>query len=331
MIEQASPVSIGILLYPGAQLSVIYGLTDLFSIALQSADEMDTRPAGRIAVSHWKVRGSGLPSVICVHGDETDGVGAPGILIIPPTMVDLPSAEVRARLVDWLLERHGRGAQLISICSGIKLLAQTGLIGARTVSTHRNCAAYLMDNHPEVIVDLDQRIIEYPDIITAGGFMSWIEVGLLLVDRIFGAGVSDDTARFILPETGTGQGAAGRFVPPIGHGDAAVRRAQQHVHLNDGQGISISSMAKVARLERRTFIRRFTAATSTSPAAYCREVRIARARELLESGVLPQKEIASRLGYTDVSTFARAFRRMQGIAPGSYRKQFGRSYVSGNP
>jgi transcriptional regulator GlxA family with amidase domain len=82
-------------------------------------------------------------------------------------------------------------------------------------------------------------------------------------------------------------------------------------------------MSATAGLERRTFLRRFANATGMTPIEYCRAVRIARARELLQCGNTPQKEIAQSLGYKDVASFARVFRRVTGLAPGAYRKQFG--------
>jgi AraC-like DNA-binding protein len=87
-------------------------------------------------------------------------------------------------------------------------------------------------------------------------------------------------------------------------------------------------MAAAAGLERRTFLRRFANATGMTPIEYCRAVRIARARELLECGNTPQKEIAQSLGYKDVASFARVFRKVTGLAPGAYRKRFGLSAVS---
>jgi transcriptional regulator GlxA family with amidase domain len=75
-------------------------------------------------------------------------------------------------------------------------------------------------------------------------------------------------------------------------------------------------------LERRTFLRRFANATGMTPLEYCRGVRIARARELLISGDTPQKMIAASLGYSDVASFARVFRKATGAAPGAYRKRF---------
>ena len=53
-----------------------------------------------------------------------------------------------------------------------------------------------------------------------------------------------------------------------------------------------------------------------------------RARELLEFGNTPQKEIAQSLGYGDVAAFARAFRKNAGLAPGAYRKRFGLNAAS---
>jgi AraC-like DNA-binding protein len=80
-----------------------------------------------------------------------------------------------------------------------------------------------------------------------------------------------------------------------------------------------------AGLGRRTLLRRFASATGMSPIKYCRAVRIARARELLEGGDTSQKRIAESLGYKDVASFARVFRKVVGSAPGGYRKKFGRN------
>ena len=87
-------------------------------------------------------------------------------------------------------------------------------------------------------------------------------------------------------------------------------------------------MATAAGLERRTLLRRFANATGMTPIKYCRAVRIARARELLEGGDTSQKQIAQSLGYKDVASFARVFRKSVGLAPGAYRKRFDRNGIS---
>ena len=104
--------------------------------------------------------------------------------------------------------------------------------------------------------------------------------------------------------------------------------AQEWVHIRDGRDVSLASMAAAAGLERRTFLRRFANATGMTPIEYCRAIRIARARELLEFGNTPQKVIAQSLRYKDVASFARVFRKATGLAPGAYRNRFGLNGMS---
>jgi AraC-like DNA-binding protein len=128
-----------------------------------------------------------------------------------------------------------------------------------------------------------------------------------------GSGVKAETPRFILSDPTPSEACyfAG-FAPRLAHGDAAVLKAQEWAHIRNGRDVSLSSMAAAAGLERRTFLRRFAKATGMTPIEYCRAVRVARARELLEFGNLPQKLIAQSLRYKDVASFARVFRNATG-------------------
>jgi transcriptional regulator GlxA family with amidase domain len=244
-------------------------------------------------------------------------------------MVDLPNPDVPAGVVSWLQSRYACGAKLVSVCSGAFILAETGLVAGRSVSTHRFCAEALANRFPEITVDTNQRTIDDGDIITAGGFLAWVDVGLLLVDKILGGTVRAETARFICSDPAASEA---RYFPGFAarqaHGDTAVLKAQEWVHIRDGRDVSLASMAAAARLERRTFLRRFANATGMTPIEYCRAVRVARARELLECGNTPQKEIAESLGYKDVASFARVFRKVSGLAPGAHRKRFGLTALS---
>jgi transcriptional regulator GlxA family with amidase domain len=182
---------------------------------------------------------------------------------------------------------------------------------------------------PKIVVDTDRRIIDHDDIITAGGFLSWIDIGLFLVNRILGPAIRAETARLILDDPKAGEARFfNGFSPPQAHGDRAVLKAQEWVHMRDGAGVSLAALARVAGLERRTLLRRFANATGMTPIEYCRRVRIARARELLEGGELSQKVIAQCLGYRDVASFARAFSKAVRLAPGAYRERFGRKGIS---
>jgi transcriptional regulator GlxA family with amidase domain len=186
-----------------------------------------------------------------------------------------------------------------------------------------------MDMHCHPTMSGSSHLLEggvLGNIITAGGFLSWVDVGLFLVDRILGPAMRAKTARFVLSDPAAGEARYFTgFAPPQTHGDRAVLKAQEWVHMRDGRGVSLAAMATAAGLERRTLLRRFASATGMTPIKYCWAVRIARARELLEGGDTSQKQIAQSLGYKDVASFARVFRKAVGSAPGAYRKRFGRN------
>ena len=89
--------------------------------------------------------------------------------------------------------------------------------------------------------------------------------------------IDDMTARRGKEEAcGTADPAAGEaryftgFAPPQMHGDGAVLKAQEWVHMRDGRGVSLAAMATAAGLERRTLLRRFASATGMTPIEYCR-------------------------------------------------------------
>jgi transcriptional regulator GlxA family with amidase domain len=317
---------IGIVLYPGVQAASVHGLTDLFNIACKIALNGHPDPCSLLRVSHWQAANGGDANLSCVYDSDRRSSPKPQMLIIPPTMVNLPNPDVPPGIVSWLRRHHARGAKLVSVCSGAFILAETGLAAGRSISTHRICAEALAERFPEITVDTNERIIDNGDIMTAGGFMAWVDVGLLLVDQIFGGAIRAETARFILSDPAASEARYfPGFAPKQVHGDTAVLKAQEWVHIRDGRDVSLASMAAASGLERRTFLRRFANATGMTPIEYCRAVRIARARELLESGNTPQKEIAQSLGYEDVASFARVFRKATGLAPGAYRKKFGRA------
>jgi transcriptional regulator GlxA family with amidase domain len=316
---------VGIVLYPGFQPAAVYGLTDLFAVASKLARDKKRAGSPPLRVTHWQLTHDRDTALSCVYDSAPGASPRPRFLIIPPTLVNLPDPDVPAEVAVWLRDQHAAGATLISVCSGAFLLAATGLVDGRAVSTHPICDEALTQRFPRIVVDTKRRIIDYGDIITAGGFLAWVDVGLLLMERIFGETEGAEIARFFIsdPAARDARSFPLGFAPAPAHGDSAVQKAQEWVHMRDGRGISLAAMAAAAGLERRTFLRRFAHATGTTPLGYSRAVRIARARELLESGNTPQKDIARSLGYKDVASFARVFRRATGSAPGAYRKQFG--------
>ncbi|HEX3139798.1 MAG TPA: helix-turn-helix domain-containing protein, partial [Rhizobacter sp.] len=84
------------------------------------------------------------------------------------------------------------------------------------------------------------------------------------------------------------------------------------------------TLAERIGMGARSFIRRFKAATGQAPGAYTQALRIASAKEMLESGKVPVALIAEKVGYADLAFFRRLFKRHTGLTPSDYRERFGR-------
>mgnify|MGYP002777751423 CR=1 FL=1 len=314
MQHPTRPVEIGILEYPGAQAAAVFGLIDLFAFAQRLATEGGVRAPG-IATRLLRV-------------DPRDGrppePSAPlSVVILPPSLEDAaPIARLEA-LASWLVDRHDEGTVLASVCAGAFLLGSAGLLAGRRATTHWALGPRFGALFPDVRLDTAKLIIDDGDLITAGGMMAWLDVGLLFVARHLGPSVvSALTRQWLIDPGGREQRYYGSFTPVFTHGDDAVLRSQRLLHRSRDQKIDVAEMARAARLTERTFLRRFKRATGRSPVEYLQLLRVERAREWLERSTQSFDEIAWKLGYKDAGAFRRVFQRVIGLSPSEYRSRF---------
>ena len=316
---------IDLLIYPEAQLSAVHGLTDLFLVANRLARERLGAEAPHLRIRHLAQDGAS-GAVIGVFDTDPDSAGAPDVIVLPPSLADPRSGSALVPLAGWLRERHAQGAVLASVCAGAFLLAETGLLSGRLVTTHWIHANELAARFPDVRIDIDRLLVDDGDVITAGGLMAWTDLGLRLVDRMLGPVSMVETARFLLVDPpGREQRYYSAFSPILGHGDAAVLKAQHWLQTDAAITATVASIAAHVGMEERTFQRRFRRATGLRPSEYCQHVRIGKARALLEGTQDPVEQVAWRVGYEDPASFRRAFAKCTGLSPRAYRRRFGAS------
>jgi len=312
---------IGLLLYPGAQTAAINGLTDLFTVANRLSAERGGEASRALRISHWQSDGESgqLERVFDTHQIGHAPLAA---VIVPPSLDSEPGGDAFASHVRWITAQHARGAVLCSICSGSFLLAGAGLLNGRTATTHWTHADRLAARFPQVRVDRDKLILDDGDIITAGGVIAWVDLGLRLICRWLGPSVMLATARFFVVDAGREQRFYCRFAPRLHHGDGAILRTQHWLQLNYAGSLTVAALAACAKLGERTFLRRFRQATGLKPIEYVRHLRMDKAREALEFSALGINEIAWAVGYEDQGAFRKVFRRILGLSPGEYRRHF---------
>jgi transcriptional regulator GlxA family with amidase domain len=322
-MAETGPTEIGILIYPGAQMAAVLGLTDLFGVAdrLARAKQPD-RDVPLVRVSHWATQSPDEPPHRVL--DTWPGVDdEPAVLLLPPALGEPIPPATAATFAAWLRERHRAGGTLGSICAGAFLLGETGLLAGRMVTTHWAHGEAFRTRFPDVAVDTDRLIIDDGDIITVGGMMAWTDLGLKLVDRFLGPTIMIETARQMLVDPpGREQRTYSVFSPRLTHGDAAILKVQHWLQANAAEDINVAGLAALAGLEERTFLRRFQKATGLTTTEYVQRLRVGKARELLQFGTLPADSIAGQVGYGDASAFRKVFTRIVGLSPGEYRRRF---------
>ena len=103
-------------------------------------------------------------------------------------------------------------------------------------------------------------------------------------------------------------------------GDPQIARAFADMAANPGAQHSLQSLARIAFLSRSAFTARFTRALGRPPMIVLRDLRMRQAAEQLRVSTLSVDDIVRQAGYASRSSFVRAFRKVHGLDPSSYRK-----------
>ena len=314
-------VDIGVLAYPGAQASAVHGLTDLFSTANRIVQRYG-RTGDPLRLSHWQLSRQ-MGAVERNFASQEDCRDQLACFILPPSLENDLDEGPQQDLLDWVLHQHKGGAVACSVCAGAFVLARAGLLDGRRATTHWALRDDFAKMFPAVELETEKLIVDDGDVITAGGVMAWVDLGLKLVDRFVSPSVMLEVARFFLVDpSGREQRFYSSFSPQLSHGDEAILKAQRWLQTNYDQSVSLASMSGVSGLSERTFLRRFQKATALNPTAYLQQLRVGKARELLEFSSMPFSQVAWQVGYEDPAAFRKIFQRVMGLTPGDYRRRF---------
>jgi transcriptional regulator GlxA family with amidase domain len=221
---------------------------------------------------------------------------------------------------------HDRGAVRCSACSGIFLLAETGLFDGRDATVHFGYARAFAAAYPAVPIHPERVLVisgSVDELVSSGASTTWHDLVLYLVARYAGATSAQELARlFALQWHQDGLTPYIVFEGRSDHGDGEIQSAQQWLSKHFSVANPVEEMIRRSKLAERTFKRRFANATGLAPIAYVQRLRIEDAKRRLERTDASVDEISWRVGYEDAAFFRRLFKRTTGLAPGAYRKRF---------
>jgi transcriptional regulator GlxA family with amidase domain len=281
-----------------------------FQVTTASADGRAVRCDGPIQIR---------PDMGLKDVRETD------LIFLPTTGISLEDAVERNRkVVPWLKRWRKRGAAIASVCSGVELVASTGMLDGRRATTHWALAERFRRKYPKVNWTPEFMVTEDGGFYCGGGVHAALDLSLYLVEKYCGHEIAVQSAKAMLIETPRAWQAGFAIVPlKTEHSDESIARAQHWLHENFHKTFPLEAPASRAGMSLRNFVRRFKHATGDSPLLYLQKLRIAAAKRLLESDHRTMQEISGAVGYQDVAFFRGLFQRHTGVSPSVYRQKFG--------
>jgi len=229
-------------------------------------------------------------------------------------------------LKQWIADRYRDGAIVCAACTGTIFLADTGLLDGELATTHWAYVEDLHRHYPRVRIRGEKVLVEAGidgRLITSGTQATWHDLLLYVISRLSGKDAALKTAKFFLLQWHTdGQSPYTVFRENLGHGDAAVRQVQEWLRGHFSQPNAVEALEKQSGLPSRTFKRRFKRATGLTPVVYVQQLRVDRAKALLEESDTPVEQVGWRVGYEDSAHFRRLFKRLTNLRPGEYRRKF---------
>ena len=326
------PLHVSVLAVPEAVISTLIGIYDVmnaFSILPPTGDGMPSAPPFLVEIVGVEegplVLASRMPVTVARRVAD---LPATDIIIVPSLLLD-PAGWRKGQhpeLLAWLSAMHRRGALICSACSGIFLIAETGLFDGADATVHFAYAQAFSDAYPRVSAHPEKVLVvsgERDELVSSGASMTWHDLVLYLIARHVGGTAAQAVARaFALQWHQDGLAPFMVFEGRRDHGDSAIETAQAWIATHFAVANPLEEMVRRAGLSERTFKRRFTAATGLSPIAYVQRLRIEDAKRRLERTEAPVDEISWQVGYEEPAFFRRLFKRVTGVAPGAYRRRF---------
>jgi transcriptional regulator GlxA family with amidase domain len=231
-----------ILAPPGVQSLDIVGPAEVFWEA--------ARRLGNMSAYDIQIMSTGAPSI---SGTGQLRFAADRTIFDPDEPIDTllvagdPSfQEIDAAVIDWLQRRVPTVRRYGSICTGVFLLAASGLLEGKRVTTHWECAEKFGKDFPDIDLNADAIYIRDGSLITAAGVTSGIDLALALVEEDHGRDIAMIVARYMvmfLKRPGGQWQFSAHLVAQMSE-TTMIQRAQEYVLANLTSPLGVELLAQ---------------------------------------------------------------------------------------
>ncbi|USX52921.1 GlxA family transcriptional regulator [Lentzea sp. HUAS12] len=215
-----------------------------------------------------------------------------------------------------------RSRRVAGVCTGSVVLASAGLLQGKKATTHWAFTGELENRGVEV--EPDAIFVCDGEVSTSAGVTAGIDLALAMVEQDHGPALARRIAQYLVVflqrSGGQSQFSVHTRSKPVR--DGSLRALLDDIHADPTREWTVPVMARRAMMSVRHFARVFSRSTGISPAQYVERARVEAAADRLASTGDPLDLVARQSGFGSAETLRRAFLRVLGVSPGSYRARF---------
>ncbi|MBE1162193.1 GlxA family transcriptional regulator [Dyella acidiphila] len=223
-----------------------------------------------------------------------------------PALARKDVVDAKTQLLAW----HAQGARIAASCIGSFVLAETGLLDHQQATTTWWLAPLFRQRYPKVALDESRMLVPSGNVVTAGAAMGHLDLALWLI-RQRSPELASMVSRYLLADIRSSQ--APYIIPNhLAQADPLILRFERWAREQLKHGFSLQQAADALATSARTLQRRCQAVLGKSPLDYFQDLRVERARALVQGSGMDLEAIAAEVGYADGATLRTLLRERLG-------------------
>lgn len=222
----------------------------------------------------------------------------------------------------WLKNQQEAGVCVAANCSGVFLLAETGLLDGQSAATAWWLSSLFQKRYPQVTLRTDTTMVENAQNFCTGAMTANLGVMLQIVEQQVGRQLAEACAKTMLIDANQNYATPYLFMQEqTEHQDAMVLAVESWMQRHIAQPLDLASLAELHCVSERTLSRRFRKARGITPTEYLQQLRLEHTKLLLETTQLNIEQIVERVGYSSASSLRRLFQKALGCSPREFRNR----------
>lgn len=236
-------------------------------------------------------------------------------------LIEFIESAPAAPLRQLIARARSQGTPVYTACSGTFLLAESGVLGLRRVTTTWWLTPAFRARYPGVDLDQTRMVVCSDGVTTAGAAFGHVDMALAVV-RASSPALADLVSSYLVVDERPSQSAY-TIPSALAQSDPAVAAFERWARDRLAEPISIPEAARAMGVSERTLQRATQRVLGTSPVRFVQDMRVEQAAHLLRTTDLSLEAISRQVGYEHANTLRVLLRERTGQTTRTLRGRTG--------